>query len=162
MAADKEGGGILLHPSCFVWTDLLLDVSSKVKALSIRLSYAVEDARCNDAFWCTVRLTGHLSTVLDRGALSCFSWRFFLSLTNHKKGSRGSISSPTLQNTDSQAVIVLPECRAYRCAKPFCVKCVNPLFSLPLRSAQSANPDQAVAPKGFCMESILHPNKSSL
>lgn len=107
------------HPGCLVQADLLLNVSSNVKALSIRLSgHAVEEAGCHDAFWCTVWLTGRLSTVCDRGALSCFSWRFFLSVTNHKKGSRGSISSPSLKNTGSQAVTALPECRGYRRGKP--------------------------------------------
>ena len=163
IAANKEGGGILVHPGCLVQTDLLLDVSSKVKALSIRLSgYTVEDTGCNDAFWCTVWLTGHLSTLCDRGALSCFSWRFFLSLTNHKKGNCSSISSPSLKNTGSQAVIALPECRGYRCAKPFCVKRINSLYSLSLRSAQSLNPDWALTSKGFCMELMLHCNKLSL
>lgn len=92
VAADKEGGGILHHPSCLLRTDLLLSVSNKAKALSVRLSgYTVEDMACNDVFWCTARLTGHFSRVCNTGALSCFSWWSFLSLTNHKKGNHGSI-----------------------------------------------------------------------
>ena len=80
IAADKEGGGILLHPGCLVQTDLLLDVSTKVKAVSIRLSgYTVEDGGCNDVFWCTVWLTEHLSTVRDSSALLLFLEIFPLS-----------------------------------------------------------------------------------
>lgn len=153
----------MLHLGCLVQTDVLLNASSDVKALSTRLfGYAVKDAGCSDAFWCTVWLTGHLSAVHDRGALSSFSWGFFLALTNHKKGSCGSISSLSLKNTGSLAVTGLPEHRGYRCAKPLCVKHLNSLCSLPLRSAQSPNPDRALTSKGFCMELMLHPNKLSL
>lgn len=83
----------MLQLGCLLRTDLLLDVSGKVKALSIRLSgYTAEDVACSDAFWCTVRLTGHFSAVCNviqvlslafLGGLSC--------LTNHRKGNHGSI-----------------------------------------------------------------------
>lgn len=43
-----------------------------------------------------------------------------------------------------------------------CVKHINSPYSLPLRSAQSSNPDGALTSKGFCMELMLHPSKLSL
>lgn len=74
---DEGEGSILLHPACQSG-----EISYWVWAVkwNFRFSgYALGNAACNDAFWCTLWLVGHLFTVCDIGSLSWFSWRFFLS-----------------------------------------------------------------------------------